>query len=178
MATVSALPAEQDDFRDIYAQQQARVLRLCRLLLSDSDEAEETAQEIFLKAFRSYRSGQRPEAWNKWLTTVTVNACRDRRRSSWWKRWRGRTEEFDEFRDPDHGHGSAEDDVLRRETYKLVWGSFSKLSARQKEVFALRHLEGWSTEEVAAQLGLSTGSVKQHLFRAVHELRKGIGKDL
>ena len=31
---------------------------------------------------------------------------------------------------------------------------------------------------VAAHLGLSTGSVKQHLFRAVHELRKGIGKDL
>jgi RNA polymerase sigma-70 factor, ECF subfamily len=178
MARVSALPAEEDDFRDIYARHQVRVLRLCRLLLSDTEEAEETAQEVFLKAFRSYRGGQRPDAWDKWLTTVTINACRDRRRSSWWKRWRSRTEEFDEFRSPEHVHHSAEEEVSRRQTYKLVWGRFSKLSARQREVFALRHFEGWSTEEVAAHLGLSTGSVKQHLFRAVHELRKGIGKDL
>jgi DNA-directed RNA polymerase specialized sigma24 family protein len=42
-------------------------------------------------------------------------------------------------------------------------------------VFALRYVEGWSTEAVADALGLSTGSVKQHLFRAVHRLRAVIG---
>lgn len=174
MAKVDGLPAQQDDFRDLYAEHQARVLRLCRLLLADPEEAEETAQEVFLKALRSYRSGERPQAWNKWLATVAINACRDRRRSGWWKRWRGHTEEFDEFRDPEHGHHSAEEEASRRETYRLVWSKFGKLSPRQKEIFALRHFEGWSTEEVAAHLGLTQSSVKQHLFRAVHELRKGI----
>ncbi len=178
MAKVRVLPAERDDFRDIYAEHQARVLRLCRLMLTDMDEAEEAAQEIFLKAFRFYRSGQRPDAWDKWLVTVAVNACRDRLRSSWWKRWRGHTEEFDEFKNGDRAHYSAEDSASQRETERLVWKEFGKLSARQREVFALRHFEGWSTEEVAAQLGLSQGSVKQHLFRAVHELRKGIAKNL
>ncbi len=178
VAKVRVLPAEHDDFRDIYAEHQARVLRLCRLMLTDMDEAEEAAQEIFLKAFRFYRSGQRPDAWDKWLVTVAVNACRDRLRSSWWKRWRGHTEEFDEFKDGNRVHYSAEDSASQRETGRLVWKEFGKLSARQREVFALRHFEGWSTEEVAAQLGLSQGSVKQHLFRAVHELRKGIAKNL
>ena len=178
MAKVDVLPLEHDDFRDLYAEHQARVLRLCRLMLTDADEAEEVAQEVFLKAFRFYRSGQRAEAWNKWLVTVAANACRDRLRSSWWKRWRGRTEEFDEVRNPGSGHHSAEDAALQRETQRVVWGEFGKLSPRQREVFALRHFEGWSTEEVAAHLGLSQGSVKQHLFRAVHELRKGIAKTL
>jgi len=178
MAKVNILPLEHDDFRDLYAEHQARVLRVCRLMLADGDEAEEVAQEVFLKAFRFYRSGQRPDAWNKWLVTVAVNACRDRLRSSWWKRWRGRTEEFDEFKDSAHGHHSAEESVLQRETQRLIWEHFGKLSARQREVFALRHFEGWSTEEVAAHLGLSQGSIKQHLFRAVRELRKGIAKAL
>jgi RNA polymerase sigma-70 factor, ECF subfamily len=176
MAKVDVLPLEHDDFRDLYTEHRTRVLRLCRLMLSDPDEAEEAAQEIFLKAFRFYRTGQRPQAWNKWLITVAVNACRDRLRSSWWKRWRGRTEEFDEFKDHGHGHGSAEDAVLQRETQRQVWGAFDKLSPRQREIFALRHFEGWSTEEVAVHLGLSQGSVKQHLFRAVRELRKGMAK--
>jgi DNA-directed RNA polymerase specialized sigma24 family protein len=42
-------------------------------------------------------------------------------------------------------------------------------------VFALRYLEGRSTEEVADALRLSVGSVKQHLFRAVHHLRRVLG---
>lgn len=177
MARVDGLSAEPDDFRDLYAEHQARVMRICRLLLTDPEEAEETAQEIFLKALRFYRSGERPLAWNKWLATVAINACRDRRRSGWWKRWRGHTEEFDEFRDPEHGHHSAEEEASRRETYRLVWTRFRKLSPRQQEVFALRHFEGWSTEEVAEHLNLTQSSVKQHLFRAVHELRKGLIKE-
>jgi RNA polymerase sigma factor (sigma-70 family) len=39
-------------------------------------------------------------------------------------------------------------------------------------VFVLRYLEGWSTEEVAKILRISEGSVKNHLFRAVHHLRR------
>jgi DNA-directed RNA polymerase specialized sigma24 family protein len=42
-------------------------------------------------------------------------------------------------------------------------------------VFALRYLEGCSIEEISDALGLSTGSVKQHLFRAVQRMRAGLG---
>ena len=53
-------------------------------------------------------------------------------------------------------------------------GAFRGLPARQREVFALRYLEGCSTEETAQTLGLSTGSVKTHLFRAVHHMRASL----
>ena len=45
---------------------------------------------------------------------------------------------------------------------------------RQQEVFALRHVEGFSTAEVAETLDLSTGSAKRHLFRAVQRLRDAL----
>ena len=60
---------------------------------------------------------------------------------------------------------TPEEDALTREGAARIWQAFRELPARQQEVFALRYLEGWSTEEVAGALRLSVGSVKQHLFQ-------------
>ncbi len=65
--------------------------------------------------------------------------------------------------------------VLIKETLGRIWHAFRKLSKRQQEVFALRRIEGLSTEEVAEMLGVATGSVKRHLFRAVRQLRYVLG---
>lgn len=70
---------------------------------------------------------------------------------------------------------TPEEEAISKEERGRIWLSFRQLSPRQKEVFVLRHLEGWSTEEVAETLGLTAGSVKRHLFRAVHHLRKSLG---
>jgi RNA polymerase sigma-70 factor (ECF subfamily) len=108
-----------------------------------------------------------------------VNACRDRRRSGWWKWWRAPQHtadgDFSSILDGPSWGPTPEEDALTREAVERIWQAFRELSARQQEVFALRYLEGWSTEEVAGALRLSVGSVKQHLFRAVHRLRSVIG---
>ncbi|MDE2059142.1 MAG: sigma-70 family RNA polymerase sigma factor [candidate division NC10 bacterium] len=90
----------------------------------------------------------RPVAWDRWLTRVAINACRDRQRKAWWCFWH----------DP-------------LETRGHIWRVFRQLHQRQREVFVLRHLEGWPTQDVAEALSLSTGSAKRHLFRAVARLR-------
>ena len=165
------------DYDDLYRQHCARVLRLCRLLLSDLHEAEEVTQEVFLKLLREYRIDTRGIQWGPWLTRVAVNACRDRRRSGWWKWWRERHEEFEDESLPGKGL-TPEDEVLNQEKRRRIWMSFRTLSARQQEVFVLRHVEGWSTEEVADTLGLSAGSIKRHLFRAVRQMRRSLGGPL
>ena len=113
--------------------------------------------------------------WGAWLTRVAVNVCRDRRRSGWWRWWHERGRPFDDvvrstIRTP-------EDEAIGRETQLRVWSALERLPARQREVFALRQLEELSTAEVAAALDLTTGSVKQHLFRAVRALRRAMGDD-
>jgi len=163
---------DSSDYDELYRTHHAHVLRLCRLLLSDPHEADDVSQEVFLKLLREHRAAH-DVAWGRWLTTVTVNACRDRRRSGWWKWWRERHGNFDEAELRWMGM-TPEDAVSSAETANHIWTAFRALSVRQQEVFALRQLEGWSTDEVAATLGLSAGTVKRHLYRAVHHLRSAI----
>jgi len=164
----------QRSFEDLHSEHGPRVRRLCRLLLADPTEAEDVSQEVLLKLLQERKAGRLPQAWAPWLTRVTVNACRDRRRSGWWRWWRDARHVWRE-EDVVAPDATPEQLLLRAEARREIWSAFQRLSARQREVFALRHVEGLSTAEVAATLGLSEGSAKRHLFRAVHQLRAVLG---
>ena len=163
-------------YEGLYAAYYGEVLRMCRLLLANHHDAEEVAQEVFLKVYQEYQSMTQPQlmTWRPWLVRVSVNACRDRRRSGWWKLWRRTNEEYQEANYPNSSR-TPEEALLSRETQGRIWRAYQELSARQREVFALRHVDEWSTEEVAEMLGITTGSVKRYLFRAVRHLRRVLG---
>jgi RNA polymerase sigma-70 factor (ECF subfamily) len=167
---------EPVSYEALYTAHYAEVLRLCRLLLANHHEAEEVAQEVFLKAYQKYQNANETHLmmWRPWLVRVSINGCRDRRRSGWWKLWRGASEEYKEANDSVSTR-TPEQALLGRETQRHIWRAFRELSSRQQEVFALRYIDEWSTEEVAEMLGISTGSVKRYLFRAVHHLRGALG---
>jgi RNA polymerase sigma-70 factor (ECF subfamily) len=179
VAKVNVVSDAQAHYEQLYGRHYARVMRLCRVLLADPHEAEDVAQEVFIKLLQASKTETRPMDWEPWLTRVTVNACHDRRRSGWWKWWRAPRPMPDvaapSALDPPSQRPTPEEDAIAREAHERIWQAFRALPARQQEVFALRYLEGWSTEAVADALGLSVGSVKQHLFRAVHRLRAEIG---
>jgi RNA polymerase sigma-70 factor (ECF subfamily) len=105
------------------------------------------------------------------LTRVAINACHDRHRAGWWTRFRRSSARIEEIPLP-AGDSSPADRVLSEETRRRIWLAFRKLPGRQREVFVLRYIEDLSTAEVAAALALSPGSVKRHLFRAIHRLRE------
>jgi RNA polymerase sigma-70 factor (ECF subfamily) len=159
---------------EIHREHHHRVEALCRMLLREASDAEDVAQEVFLALYRSLPKQPPDTAWAAWLTRVAVNACRDRRRSGWWRLWRDSSDELDEGTLPATG-ATPEEAAVSREQRASIWHAFRALPARQREVFALRQIEGWSTEETAIALGLSQGSVKRHLSRAVHKLRAGLG---
>jgi len=160
-------------YTDLYRQHHCRVVSICRLMLSDPEDAEEVAQEVFMTLLRCIREQREPVVWSYWLTRVAVNACRNHRRSRWRTWWRTSRSEYVEERVPG-GTPSPEDDVISREGQARIWRAVRRLPVRQREVLVMRQLEGWSTEEVADALGVSAGTVKQHLFRAVHRLRHAL----
>ena len=151
-----------------------RLRRLCGLLLGDSQEAEEVVQEVFVKALESERRQGPPVDWGPWLTRIAVNTCRDRRRAGWWQRFRRWSDQVELVPIADPGL-TPEDAAIGAEERRRIWEAFRTLPDRQREVFVLRHLEDWSGPEIAAALGLSPGTVKRHLFRAVHRLRLVLG---
>ena len=155
----------------IYRAHKARIVGLCRLLLRDPDEAQDVAQEVFLRAFERLRTQEPPTVWEAWLVRVAVNACRDRQRSGWWKS-RRKSVELDE--NSAGSVPSSEVETLARERRVRIWRGLRGLRTKQRNIFVLRYVEGWSTGEVAEALGLSPGSVKTHLFRAVRNLRRAL----
>jgi RNA polymerase sigma-70 factor (ECF subfamily) len=182
VANIHAVPHPQADYEQLYRQHYPRVLRSCRLLLVDGHEAEDVAQEVFIKLLEAMQTEPRAIAWEPWLTRVCVNACRDRRRSGWWKWWRAHRSALDldaaALLDAPDRQPTPEAEAIGRETRERIWREFRRLPARQQEVFALRYLEGASTEAVADILGIHVGSVKQHLFRAVRRLRAVMGEEV
>ena len=149
-----------------------RLYRLCCVLLSDRHEAEDVTQEVFLKAHEQ-RLSSPVTNWSAWLTRVAINAVRDRRRVGWWPRWRKSTVEIGDA-DLPSGEAMPDQVFVGADVRDRVWRAFAGLSARQREVFALRQIEGWSTEAVASALRMHPGTVKRHLFRAVHALRRAV----
>ena len=159
---------------DLIAKHYRRVYRLCWLLLGDRHEAEDVTQEVFLKA-HEHATGT-IENWGAWLTRVAVNAAHDRRRVGWWPRWRRATDDIDDMELPSQ-EPTPEQAFAGAEMTDRIWDAFWALSARQRQVFVLRHLEGWSTAAVATSLGMRPGTVKRHLFRAVHALGAAIHRE-
>jgi RNA polymerase sigma-70 factor (ECF subfamily) len=157
-------------YEELFAAHGRRLARLCRLLLADPQESQEVVQEVFLKLHQAYTRPESPEDWGAWLTRVAVNACHDRRRAGWWMRFRRYGERLDDVTLLAR-EATPEQCAIGEETWRRVWAAFRRLPDRQREVFVLRQLEGWSTRAVAEALGLRTGSVKSHLFRAIRRLR-------
>jgi RNA polymerase sigma-70 factor, ECF subfamily len=156
------------------ASEQRRVFALCLRLLQDQDEAHSAAQDVFLKAYQALakEDARDLDDPSRWLTRIAVNACLDRLRSRKWQFWR---------RGPAAGEGvlertpsrspEAEDRYFASQIAARLEAALSRLSARQKAVFTLRHYEDRSLEEIGTILGLDVGTVKAHMFRAVSKLR-------
>jgi len=173
---------EPCDFEAWMRAEQRRVFMLCRRLLGDADEADTASQEVFLKAYRAMSGMGMADVSDpaKWLTRVAVNTCLDRLRSRRWRFWRQRPSQEDEATilalaastGPD-----AEDKLFAREIAARMSTALEGLSPRQRTVFALRHFEDHSLEEISEILGLDLGTVKAHLARALAKLRNEL-KDL
>jgi RNA polymerase sigma-70 factor (ECF subfamily) len=137
-----------------------RIFRFALHLLGNRSEAEEVAQDTFLKAYYSKETLLNPDSRVHWIYQIARNVAVDRRR--WWKRRAGVEQQGEE----EGAHVTATE--LQITLRELVLA----LPLRQREVFLLRHLAGFSTEETARLLGIREGSVKTHLMRAVSNLKE------
>jgi len=163
------------DFGAWMAGEQKRVFSLCLRLLQDQDEANSAAQDVFLKAYQALikEDAKDLEDPARWLTRITVNACLDRLRSRKWHFWRKRpgVEDSGVLERARSKHPEAEDRYFAGQISARLDAALERLSARQRAVFALRHYEDKSLEEIGFVLGLDVGTVKAHMFRAVSKLR-------
>lgn len=151
-----------DAFEELVRRHRDRVHRVALRLLDDEREAEDAAQDAFVRAWRSLPSFRGDSAFATWLYRITVNRClnvrRDRRPSSPLGGER-------ESRDP-----STQEVVESRLKLADVRRAIAQLTPEQRGVLVLRELEGCSYEELAVALDCSVSAVKSRLHRARVEL--------
>jgi RNA polymerase sigma-70 factor, ECF subfamily len=168
---------DPQQFEAFMAKYQNMVFSTAMRLLANPTEAEDVAQEVFLKAYERFTDlGQSPTAGG-WLKTVATNMSlnhltRYRARWSFFSELvkTGETEESDpiEFAAPD----TFAHDLEQADRHKVVEQALQKLPPAQRVPLVLFHLEGLSYEQIAAKLNVSLGKVKTDIFRAREALRK------
>lgn len=140
------------------------LMRYATHYLGSADEADEVLQEVFLRAHRAILRGARPERVSGWLFRITVNRCRSHTRR-WWRSVSGGEAEQHLAR---AAHAPEVEDMMLREEIDRALAS---LSAPLREAFLLKHVEGWSYEEMMEATGVSLSALKMRVARACDQLR-------
>src|SRR5580704_7086952 len=143
-------------FEELVAAHERMVLRTAYRLLGSLEDAQDAAQEVFLRLFRNL--GRMEGEPKPWLYRVTVNVCNDHHRR------RMPVAELDEHRaDPAPDPERA---LTLDERKRLLVDGLATLAERERACVVLRDIEGLSTAETAAILGVEEGTVRSHISTA------------
>jgi len=165
----AARAGDRAAFDEIMILTERRVAQIAWAILHDTEEVKEAIQETFLRVFRHLRGFDERKDFLGWLTGVTVNVCRDRLRK--------RRRVFEPIDDATaSGDAPIDDDLIRRDQLARLRRAIDSLPPKERLAIVLRDIEGFTTEEVAAALGNSVGTVRVQLSRAREKLRRLFGE--
>ena len=163
-ALMGEIPRETTrSFEALVRQREAQVLRTAYRILGNWADAEDVAQEAFLRLHRHGVEFANDAAAGGWLYRVTVNLCLDRARSA------RPSQELPELPSRDK---SAETAVLIEEKKRWLMTALAMLPAKERAAVVLREIEGLSTAEVAEVLGSSEVTVRSQISKALVRLRR------
>jgi RNA polymerase sigma-70 factor (ECF subfamily) len=165
------------EFHDLIRPYERSVYVMALSLLQNEADAEDAAQEAFLKAFRNLAKFRGEAKFGTWLVSITLNEARSRLRSK-------KNAKMESLEDSSDGEGNVSPALLRdwreipseslerEEVRHLLQQAINELPLIYREVFLLRNIEELSVSESAEALSISIASVKVRLHRARMMLQK------
>ena len=155
----------------VQAHQQA-VFRLAYLLLGDADDAEDIAQETFLRAWKALKRFDATRPLRPWLLSIASNLSRNRRRSA----GRYLAALTRAFREQPKETPLDEASAQNTEANEL-WRAVQQLDLPDQQIIYLRYFLDLPVSETAEALQVAEGTVKSRLSRALEKLRTVIHHD-
>jgi RNA polymerase sigma-70 factor, ECF subfamily len=144
------------------------MLGLARRILGNAAEAEDVAQEAFIRVWTHAPRWQPLAQFRTWLTRIVTNLCLDRKRRAPWVE----LEAAGDIVDPALG---ASDKVEDDERERMLTAAIEKLPLRQRSAIVLTYGEGMSNAQVAEILDTSVSAVETLLVRGKQNLRRALG---
>src|SRR6201985_2263150 len=179
----SVLAGNTHEFHDLIRPYERSVYIMALSLLHNEADAEDAAQETFLKAFRNLARFRGDAKFSTWLISIALNEARSRLRSR-------KNVKIDSLDEAPGGEGHVSPALLRdwreipsevlqrQEVRSLLQHAVTDLPTIYREVFMLRDVEELSVNESAEALGITVSSVKVLLHRARLMLQKKLAPQL
>jgi RNA polymerase sigma-70 factor (ECF subfamily) len=179
----SILAGNTQEFHELIRPYERSVYAMAFTLLKDEADAEDAAQEAFLKAYRHLRSFRAEARFSTWLISITLNEARSRLR-------RRNAVSMESLDEPAEEQGSVSPALLRdwreipsealerQDLRRLLQQAIATLPLIYRETFLLRDVEELSGLETAEALGISVASVKVRLHRARMMLQRQLAPPL
>ena len=164
----------ETNFEEIVRSNQRRLYRLVYSFVRNEHDSDEIVQNTFVNAHRGFKHFRHDSSVETWLSRIAINSMRSYLRK---KKLLSMFYIFDgEERAADFSDSrqNTERDAESNIVMKAVKEAISRLPARQKEVFVMKHINGMSISDIVGILGIAEGSVKANIFKAVQNLRKSL----
>lgn len=179
----AVLAGDRQQFHTLIRPYERSVYVMALSMLRQEPDAEDAAQEAFLKAFRNLGKFRADSKFSTWLISIALNEARSRLR----QRKNAKLDSLDDTSDDGSPIAPAmlrdwreipSEALERLEVRLLLHEAVAELPANYREIFLLREVEELSVNESAEALGISTASVKVRLHRARLMLQKKLAPQL
>ncbi|MFT3711183.1 MAG: sigma-70 family RNA polymerase sigma factor [Archangium sp.] len=145
-----------------------QLYRIARAQLGNDDEAEDVTQQAWVQIVSALAQWNGRGVFAAWAATIVMNACRARRRGVL------EQTEYDEAEDERLPPPAPDEETQRLEVRKVLERTVDELPSPLRVVFVMRDVEGFSSAEVGASLGISEEAVRVRLFRARQALQRSL----
>jgi RNA polymerase sigma-70 factor, ECF subfamily len=174
------LAGDRDAYRLLMDRHFCTARRVAFRITGNEADAEEAAQEAFLRAYNKLPSFRQDSAFSTWIMRITMNTAinlveRRKRDLSYHA-----PRIADEPSSAEHTvlvadrQAGPEASLLNREVVSLRQAAMAELTPMERTAFTLRHMEDVPMAEIAAALNITSNSAKQAVFRAVSKLRRSL----
>jgi len=166
------LTGDSHAFGELVDQYQHMVYTVCHRILRNQEDAQEAAQDAFVKAFRNLKNFGGGSKFSTWLYTIAYRCAITRGRQR-----RKDMESIDAL--PHHPAAATERDGAHQTDIKhYLTKALARLSAEEATILSLHYLDEFSVEEIVTITGLSASNVKVRLFRSRKRLEEALNAEM
>ena len=173
-----AQSADTEAFCQLAARYERRIYSLALHYCHNPHDAEDLSQEVWLKAYQAIGRFRGESSFYTWIRRITINCFLNDQRA---EMSRGRGSDIKIPVKDDNAPAiatGAETTLHNRILFERVMRALSQLTSQQRLIFLLKHHEGMTYEEIAKEIGCSTGTAKKSVSRAVAKLRQQLDVDV
>lgn len=165
------LGGKEEGFNRLVLKHKDRIFTLCLRMLSDRDEADDVAQETFLRVFHGLKGFRMESLFSTWVYRIAVNACKNKMDSRAWKDRRDKADLDAADLEDGHSSPSPAEELEAKSRRARIEAAIARLPEEQRVLVVLRDVEGLAYEDIAESLSLNPGTLKSRLNRARAQLQ-------